>query len=154
MNPQSTNRKILVVDDDASFASDLKMWLSREGFRVHVAQVGRAAIQFHRLYRPYTAVLLDLHMPKVDGFEVLKEIKGTDVGTRVAVLTADAHARDRATALGADAFLIKPINRKTICGLIHELMSGRITYLTALQTRSRSRQRPGSAKYPLHVTHG
>ena len=121
MSPQLTIRKILVVDDDAGFASDLKMWLSREGFCVHVAQVGRAAIQFHRLYRPYTAVLLDLHMPKVDGFEVLKEIKNTDIGTRVAVLTADATARDRASALGADAFLVKPINRKVICGLIQQL---------------------------------
>ena len=121
MSPQLTNRKILVVDDDACFASDLKMWLSREGFSVHVAQVARAAIQFHRLYRPYTAVLLDLHMPKMDGFEVLKEIKSADVGTRVAVLTADATARERASALGADAFVVKPINRKAICGLIQQL---------------------------------
>ncbi|MBC8217184.1 MAG: response regulator [Planctomycetes bacterium] len=121
MSPQFTNRKILVVDDDADFASDLKMWLSREGFSVHVAQVGRAAIQFHRLYRPYTAVLLDLHMPKMDGFEVLKDIKSTDVGTRVAVLTADATTRSRANALGADAFLVKPINRRAICGLMQQL---------------------------------
>ena len=121
MSPQFTNRKILVVDDDADFASDLKMWLSRERFSVHVAQVGRAAIQFHRLYRPYTAVLLDLHMPKMDGFEVLKDIKSTDVGTRVAVLTADATTRSRANALGADAFLVKPINRRAICGLMQQL---------------------------------
>jgi len=121
MSPQLTDRKILVVDDDADFASDLKMWLKREGFCVHVAQVGKAAIQFHRLYRPYAAVLLDLHMPKVDGFEVLKEIKGTDVRTRVAVLTADATTRDRANALGADAFLVKPINREAICGLMQQL---------------------------------
>jgi len=121
MNPQLTNRKVLIVDDDFGFATDMKTWLSREGFQVHVAQVGRAAIQFHRLYRPYTVVLLDLHMPKVDGFEVLKEIKNTDIGTRVAVLTADATARDRANALGADAFLVKPINRKVICGLVQQL---------------------------------
>ncbi len=121
MGPQLTNRKVLIVDDDFGFATDLKTWLSGEGFQVHVAHVGRAAIQFHRLYRPYTAVLLDLHMPKVDGFEVLKEIKNTDIGTRVAVLTADATARDRAIALGADAFLVKPINRKVICGLIQQL---------------------------------
>lgn len=121
MDTQLTNRKVLVVDDDVDFAADLKMWLSREGFCVHLAQAGRAAIQFYRLYRPYTAVLLDLHMPKVDGFEVLKEIKSTDIGSRVAVLTADANACDRANALGADAFLIKPINRKVICGLIRRL---------------------------------
>ena len=121
MNAELTDKKILVVDDDAGFASDLRIWLRREGFCVHVAHVGKAAIQFHRLYRPYTAVLLDLHMPKVDGFEVLKEIKGTDVRTRVAVLTADATMRDRANALGADAFVVKPIDREAICGLMQQL---------------------------------
>ena len=122
MNPQLTNKKILVVDDDTNFTSDLKMWLSREGFRVHVAQVGQAAIQFYRLYRPYAVVLLDLHMPKVDGFKVLKEIKNTDINARVAVLTADASERDRVNAFGADAFWVKPINRKTISGLIYSLV--------------------------------
>jgi DNA-binding response OmpR family regulator len=111
----------LVVDDDAGFASDVKIWLSREGFRVHVAHVGRAAIQFHRLCRPYSAALLDLHMPKVDGFDVLKEIKSTDLRTRVAVLAADPSARGKATALGADAFLVKPINRHAICGPVQQL---------------------------------
>lgn len=127
MNTQLKNRKVLIVDDDAGFTSDLKMWLTREGFSVHVAQVGRAAIQFYRLYRPYSAVLLDLHMPKVDGFEVLKEIKSTDIGARVAVLTGDANAHDRASALGADAFLVKPINRKVICGLIRELSTSSLS---------------------------
>jgi len=121
MNAEPTDRKILVVDDDAGFASDLEMWLRREGFCVHVTHVGKAAIQFHRLYRPYAAVLLDLHMPKVDGFEVLKEIKGTDVRTRVAVLTADATTHERASAMGADAFVVKPINREGICRLMQQL---------------------------------
>jgi two-component system response regulator QseB len=123
MSPQLTRRKILVVDDDAGFASDLKIWLSREGYCVHVAQVGRAAIQFHRLYRPYAAVLLDLHMPKVSGFEVLKAIKGTDVRTHVAVLTADATALTQASDLGADEFLVKPVDRETLCGIINRLAS-------------------------------
>lgn len=123
MTTQLTNQKILVVDDDADFASDLKMWLSREGYSVHVAQVGRAAIQFHRLYRPYAAVLLDLHMPKVGGFDVLKEIKGTDVHTPVAVLTADATAQKQASDSGADEFLVKPIDREAVCGLVRRLAS-------------------------------
>jgi DNA-binding response OmpR family regulator len=127
MSPQLTNRKVLIVDDDPSFASDLKVWLSHEGFSVHVAQVARAAIQFHRLYRPYSAVLLDLHMPKVDGFEVLKEIKNADIDTRVAVLTADPSARGKACALGADAFLVKPINRAAICGLVQKLSNSTLS---------------------------
>lgn len=123
MSPQLTNKKILVVDDDAEFASDLKTWLKREGFCVHVAQVGRAAIQFHRMYRPYAVVLLDLHMPIVDGFEVLREIKSTDMDTRVVMLTGDATACDQASHLGVDEFLVKPVKRTAICGLIQHLAS-------------------------------
>lgn len=66
---------------------------------------------------------LDLHMPKVNGFEVLKEIKNTDISSRVAVITGDADAHDRVSALGADVFLVKPIDRKAICNLIHGLVT-------------------------------
>ena len=68
-------------------------------------------------------MLLDLHMPKVNGFEVLKEIKNTDISTRVAVITGDTEAHDRVSALGADVLLVKPINRKVICNLIHRLVT-------------------------------
>jgi DNA-binding response OmpR family regulator len=118
MNPQLTNGKILVVDDDAGFASDLKLWLSRDGFSVHVARVGRTAIQFYRLYRPYTAVLLDLHMPRWMGLRCSKRLSVRILALGGAVLTADATARKRVSTLGANAFLVKPIDRKTICGLI------------------------------------
>ncbi len=125
MNPGKTNRRILVVDDDWDFAAHLKEWLTRDGFCVHVAQLGRAAIQFYTMYRPYAAVVLDLHMPKVDGFEVLHTIRSTDLECKVAVLTADPTAHDRALAAGADAFLVKPIGRTALCDHIRRLIRSR-----------------------------
>jgi len=121
MSFEPMRKKVLLVDDDTSFASDLKTWLSREGFCVHVAQVGRAAIQFYNLYRPYAAVVLDLHMPKVDGYQVFREIKKADATCKVAMLTADATAYNRAMSLGPDAFLLKPVGRQAICELICRL---------------------------------
>jgi CheY-like chemotaxis protein len=119
---QAENPKVLLVDDDQDFVSDLEMWLTKLGFCAHVAQLGQAAIQHYRMYRPYDAVILDLHMPKVDGLQVLTEIKREDATAKVAVLTADAAARENAMAMGADAFLVKPVGRKAICRLLGRLV--------------------------------
>ena len=78
MTTPARKPKVLVVDDDHEFACDVKMWLTKEGFCTQVVEVGQAAIQRYRLYRPYAAVVLDMHMPKVDGMQVLREIKKTD----------------------------------------------------------------------------
>jgi len=121
MNARHEHPKVLVIDDDHDFLCDLKAWLSREGFRIHGVELGKAGIQYFRLYRPYAAVVLDLHLPKVSGLDVLREIKSADIGTKVAVLTGDATARDQAFAHGADAFAIKPIGRKGICELVNKL---------------------------------
>ena len=78
MSAQSVGPKVLVVDDDHDFVFDLEMWLTQEGFSTYSAEVGQAAIQRYWMYRPYAAVVLDLHMPKVDGFQVLKQIRQAD----------------------------------------------------------------------------
>lgn len=122
MKTQPVQPKVLIVDDDSDFLFDLKAWLTCDGFKAHTAELGKTGIQRFRLYRPYAAVILDLHMPKVDGFEVLQEIKATDIKAKVIVLTGDATARDRAEALGADAFIVKPVGRKELCHLLRKLM--------------------------------
>ena len=121
MSAQSVGPKVLVVDDDSDFVFDVKTWLTQDGFCAHAVEVGQAAIQRYWMYRPYAAVVLDLHMPKVDGFQVLKQIKKADANTKVAVLTADATARGTAAELGADAFVVKPVGRKAVCELVHRL---------------------------------
>ena len=122
MTTQAGNPKVLLVDDDHDFVFDLKTWLTKLGFRAHVAELGQAGIQHYRMYRPYDVVILDLHMPKVDGLQVLREIKRADATAKVAVLTADAAARENAMAMGADAFLVKPVGRKAICELLGRLV--------------------------------
>jgi len=121
MNAQSMGPKILLVDDDHDFVLDLNTWLSKEGFHTRSVELGQAAIQQYLMYRPYAAVVLDLHMPKVDGFQVLREIKKTDANAKVIVLTADATARDTAAELGADAFVVKPVTREAFCTLVGNL---------------------------------
>ena len=121
MKDKTERPKILVVDDDHDFACDLKAWLTKEGYCVHVAELGKAAIQHFNLYRPYAAVLLDLHMPKVNGYDVLEEIKITDFRTKVAILSGDTTA-GRGNIPLADDFVLKPVGRKDICRCVRNLL--------------------------------
>ena len=122
MKTHTGQPKVLIVDDDPDFLFDLKTWLTHDGFKAHTAEVGRTGIQRFRLYRPYAVVILDLHMPKIDGFDVLKEIKAIDIKAKVVVLTGDASARDRAEALGADAFIVKPVGRTELSYFLRKVI--------------------------------
>ena len=70
----STTPLVLVVEDEPSIASILSAYLERDGLRVRVAQDGEEALQSFRQLRP-DLVLLDIHLPKVDGVDVLRAIR-------------------------------------------------------------------------------
>jgi len=118
-----SGKDVLVVDDDDVSRNLLRRLLVREGWRVHEAQNGlRGLEQLNRL-QP-SVVLLDLMMPEMDGFEMLKEMRRRPevAATPVVVLTAHQQnaMRDYAKELGVDRYLTKPI---TIGDFIKELNS-------------------------------
>jgi two-component system, OmpR family, copper resistance phosphate regulon response regulator CusR len=101
--------RILVVEDERKVASFLQQGLEEEGHAVEVAADGDAALDL--LAGPaYDLLVLDLMLPKRDGFEVLKTLRGRRVQTPVLVLTARDGVPDRVAGLdlGADDYLIKP----------------------------------------------
>jgi signal transduction histidine kinase len=105
--------KLLFVDDDPILCEFALVKLASDRGHISVAADGEEALAVIR-QNPPDIVLLDLQMPKVDGFEVLKSIR-TDEATRrlpVIVITArdDVHSIDRAFAEGATSFVVKPIN--------------------------------------------
>lgn len=106
------NRRIsvLVVDDEPRVLRFVRAELEADGYRVVVASSGRQAIELHEAERP-ALVILDLIMPDLDGFEVLRRIR-VHARTPVIVLTARASDVDkiRGLDLGADDYLTKPFN--------------------------------------------
>jgi DNA-binding response OmpR family regulator len=105
-----TKKKILLVEDDAALATVYKTRLEAEGFDVRHVDNGEDALTNAIDYRP-DLIVLDVMMPKIDGFDVLDILRQTPETTsmRVVMLTALSQAKDkeRAEQLGADDYLVK-----------------------------------------------
>lgn len=101
---------VLVVDDEPRVLRFVRAELESDGYRVLVANSGRQAIDLHESERP-ALVILDLIMPDLDGFEVLRRLR-VSAQTPVIVLTARGSDVDkiRGLDLGADDYLTKPFN--------------------------------------------
>ncbi len=104
-------KKVLLVEDEKNIILGVRTCLEAVDYEVHVVEDGEAALQYVRTEKP-DLILLDLLLPKVDGFEVCSDLKN-DEDTRdipIVVLTAKASEEDREKAmkLGADAYMTKP----------------------------------------------
>jgi DNA-binding response OmpR family regulator len=102
--------RILVVEDERKVASFIRQGLEEEGHTVEVAADGAAALDLMVAGPPHDLVVLDLMLPKRDGFEVLRQARSKHVETPVLVLTARDGVSDKVMGLdlGADDYLTKP----------------------------------------------
>jgi DNA-binding response OmpR family regulator len=107
--PSSIN--LLIIDDDEALSSVLASELSAAGYSVDTASDGEAGIRKVG-EKTYEIVLLDIHLPKLDGFQVLGYIKDNLPSTKVIVLTAHTDVKNaiQSVKLGARDFLGKPLD--------------------------------------------
>jgi DNA-binding response OmpR family regulator len=115
---------VLVADDDDDILLLVTTRLRRDGFEVIFARNGEEALTLARERRPDVAVL-DLGMPKLDGLEVLEQMRADDTlkGVRVLLLTAKAQESDvrRGYEAGADAYVRKPFSPSDLSARVREL---------------------------------
>lgn len=113
--------RAFVVEDDPDFRELLREVLEDAGWTVDVADDGIEALSAIRRIIP-DVIILDLRMPNLDGLEVLKLLRSTDVGRRIPVIVATgAQAGDDVRAL-ASAVLTKPFDASQILSVIDELV--------------------------------
>jgi DNA-binding response OmpR family regulator len=105
----SAMQRVLVIDDDPSIASALKRGLAYQGFAVDTAQSGAEGLAIAR-EQPPDAVLLDVMMPGMDGYEVLRRLRAVDEQLPVLMVTAKDASTDQVQGLerGADDYIVKP----------------------------------------------
>ncbi len=106
--------KILVIDDEKAIVDIIKFNLEKEGYKVETAHDGEEGIKAVNKYMP-ELVILDVMMPKKDGFQVLKEIR-TNCNIPVIMLTAKEEEVDKVLGLelGADDYITKPFSMREL----------------------------------------
>lgn len=119
--------RVLIVEDEPNIVESLSFILGRAGFDIETAVDGVEALQ--RLRRQvYSALILDLMLPGINGFDVLRSVRsdGELKDMPVIVLTAKGQAADRqaAEAIGATAFITKPFSNAEIVQRVSELTGG------------------------------
>ena len=129
---------VLVVEDEPNIAGVLSAYLERDGLRIRMAHDGEEALQSFRQLRP-DLVLLDIHLPKVDGVDVLKMIR-SDGDVPVIMVTALADDVDKLLALrmGADDYVVKPFNPPEVVARVRAVLR-------------RTQAKPASVAAPIRV---
>jgi len=115
--------RILIVEDDPSLASGLSRILEAEGYAVDVTSRGEDAVQAARQER-FDMVILDVGLPGIDGFEVLRRLRTAEYRAPVLVLTARDTVNDRVHGLdlGADDYMAKPFAMPELAARVRALI--------------------------------
>ncbi|HZQ71501.1 MAG TPA: response regulator transcription factor [Burkholderiales bacterium] len=115
--------RILIVEDDPSLASGLSRILEAEGYAVDVTSRGEDAVQAARQER-FDMVILDVGLPGIDGFEVLRRLRAAEYRAPVLVLTARDTVNDRVHGLdlGADDYMAKPFAMPELAARVRALI--------------------------------
>ncbi|HUV21057.1 MAG TPA: response regulator [Gammaproteobacteria bacterium] len=121
-------KTVLLAEDEPNIVESLKFLLVRAGFEISVASDGRQALDMALEQQP-AVLVLDLMLPELDGYEVLRRLRADPRGAQLPVLmlTAKGQRIDRETALecGADLFMTKPFANAEITAAVVELASAR-----------------------------
>jgi CheY-like chemotaxis protein len=118
---QGTGARVLVVDDDPDQAVGLVHVLELVGFTVKTAQDGPSALAAARSFEP-AAILLDVGIPGLDGYEVARQLRQEDQGKRLLLIAVTGHGtgddHDRSREAGFDHHLVKPIDLQNLIALL------------------------------------
>ena len=116
-------QKILVVDDEARMRKLVSDFLVREGFEVIEAEDGEKAMDLFYSNKDIALVILDVMMPKMDGWQVLREIRESSQ-VPVVMLTARADEKDelRGFELGVDEYVTKPFSPRTLVARVNAIL--------------------------------
>jgi two-component system cell cycle response regulator CtrA len=115
--------RVLLIEDDSATAQGIELMLKSEGFNIYSTDLGEEGIDLGKLY-DYDIIVLDLTLPDMNGFDVLKQLRVARVNTPILILsgTADIDTKVRGLGYGADDYMTKPFNKDELIARINAIV--------------------------------
>lgn len=115
--------RVLLIEDDAPTAASIELMLKAQSFNVYTTDLGEEGVDLAKLY-DYDALVLDLTLPDISGWEVIKRIRSAKIRTPILVLCGLAGIEDKVKALGmgADDYMTKPFHKDELVARLHALV--------------------------------
>ncbi|MDR2794277.1 MAG: response regulator, partial [Holosporaceae bacterium] len=115
--------RVLLIEDDTPTAKSIEILLRKEGLIVDTTSFGQYGLEVGKIY-DYDGIILDLMLPDIDGVEVIKKLRSSNVRTPVVVLSGLTECKDKVTCLdiGADDYITKPFEGKELVSRIQAVV--------------------------------
>ena len=115
--------RVLLIEDDSATAQSIELMLKSESFYVYTTDLGEEGGYLGKLY-DYDIIVLDLNLPDMSGFEVLRSLRVSKVKTPILILTGLAGIEDKVRGLGfgADDYMTKPFHKDELVARIHAIV--------------------------------
>jgi two-component system cell cycle response regulator CtrA len=115
--------RVLIVEDDSATSQSIELMLKSESFNVFTTDLGEEGVDLGKLY-DYEVILLDLNLPDMSGYEVLRTLRVSKVRTPILILSGNAGTEDKVKGLGygADDYMTKPFHKDELVARIHAIV--------------------------------
>ncbi|MEX5728909.1 two-component system cell cycle response regulator CtrA [Rhodovulum iodosum] len=115
--------RVLLVEDDPTTAKSIEMMLTHANLNVYTTDLGEEGVDLAKLY-DYDLILLDLHLPDMNGHEVVRQLRMSRVDTPILILSGadDTDNKIKGFGFGADDYLTKPFHRDELVARIHAII--------------------------------
>ena len=115
--------RVLLIEDDPSTSKSIELMLTAEGFNIYSTDLGEEGIDLGKLY-DYDIILLDLNLPDMHGYDVLKKLRLSKVTTPILILSGMGELENKVKGLGfgADDYLTKPFYKEELVARIQAII--------------------------------
>ena len=115
--------RVLLIEDDSSVAQSIELMLKSESFNVYITDLGEEGVDLGRLY-DYDIIMLDLNLPDMSGFEVLRTLRASKVKTPILILSGVASIEHKVKGLGygADDYMTKPFHKTELIARVQAIV--------------------------------
>src|SRR3979409_272187 len=115
--------RVLLIEDDSAVAQSIELMLKSESFNVYTTDLGEEGVDLGKLY-DYDIILLDLNLPDMSGYDVLKQLRVSKIKTPILILSGLAGIEDKVKGLGvgADDYMTKPFHKDELVARIHAIL--------------------------------